>query len=577
MKPSKKRSKKSVQLLFILSLLFTGIASAQTEAETATQTTVLIEGGASIIASKALREKTEWILQAINGTKEFPNESGVAQLKSIIKEKQLVSTLDTLGTLVIKSGKTFELPRIILQKKGGKAWETTNLIFQFDSKYALTGVRQSNVKRNIDRILSRQIAVDAEEQAQIDALIKRYIKAFESKQIDQLTELFAKDATIIVGTKSRNFDGFEIVSSEVQGYLGRVDKSTFVAGNKISLSFENPRYYRHPDVERVFGFTALQNWTTTSYSDKGYFFAVLDLSNTNAPKIELRQWQENDFVASRFSDNSPDPWFSDATVTGVEAKAEKTVNGVIHLSLETSDADYFSLVDVKTQLESGAIQFKGIKVESSELISDNSIIKVNYSFQETKNQELPIVLQVKESGLVYALKKDLKVYPDRITTIGLVVSETKEKLEEKAPINLFGNIMIQLSPDKVLTQVREAGDSTKTLYSEIAIDSIVKFRLLEGNYNLEFSRNGYITETKELKIKAGVNSTFVVSLAPAATAADTPPAAPAKNPTKVGKAKWWILGAAAVLVSGGAIAYFVYGNNADAGIPIPPGRPVGIN
>ena len=264
--------------------------------------------------------------------------------------------------------------------------------------------------------------------------------------------------------------------------------------------------------------------------------------------------QENEFAASRFSDISPDPWFSDAAVTGVEAKAENTSNGVIHLSLETSDADYFSLEDVKTQLESGAIQFKGIKVESSEFNADHSLIKVNYSFQETKNQELPIELQVKESGLVYALKKDLKVYPSRITNIGLAVSETKETLVEKATISLFGSITIQLSPDQVLTQVREAGDSTKTLFSEIAIDSMVNFRLLEGNYELEFSRNGYITETKKLNVLAEKDSSFAVDLAPIFVA-ETSPVAPVKSPTKVGKTKWWILGAAAVLVGGGAVAY----------------------
>ena len=286
--------------------------------------------------------------------------------------------------------------------------------------------------------------------------------------------------------------------------------------------------------------------------------------------------QENEFAASRFSDISPDPWFSDAAVTGVEAKAENTSNGVIHLSLETSDADYFSLEDVKTQLESGAIQFKGIKVESSEFNADHSLIKVNYSFQETKNQELPIELQVKESGLVYALKKDLKVYPSRITVIGLVLAETKEALGEHESINPYGNTKIQLSPDQVLTQVREAGDSTKTLYSEIAIDSTIKFRLLEGNYDFEFSRNGYITETKELSVKAGVDSTFKVNLVPVVVA-ETPPAAPAESPTKVGKAKWWILGAAAVLVGGGTAAYLLMGGDADPGIPIPPGRPVGLN
>jgi len=250
---------------------------------------------------------------------------------------------------------------------------------------------------------------------------------------------------------------------------------------------------------------------------------------------------------------------------------------VIHLSLETSDADYFSLEDVKTQLESDSIQFKGIKIESSEFISDNSVIKVNYSYEAMKSQELPIELQVKESGLVYALKKELKVYPSRITVIGLTLAETKEALGEHESINPYGNALIQLSPDQVLTQVREAGDSTKTLYSEIAIDSIVNLRLLEGNYELEFYRNGYITETKELSVKAGVDSTFAVNLAPVVVVAETPPVAPAEKPTKVGKAKWWILGVAAVLVGGGTAAYLLMGGDADAGIPIPPGRTVGIN
>jgi len=86
-KPSKKRMKKSVQLLLILSLFFTGLASAQTE----TQTIVLIEGGASTKTSNALKAKTELILQAINGTKEFPDESGISELKTLIEEKQLVS------------------------------------------------------------------------------------------------------------------------------------------------------------------------------------------------------------------------------------------------------------------------------------------------------------------------------------------------------------------------------------------------------------------------------------------------------------------------------------------------------
>ena len=166
-------------ILFTLILLAANLASAQTQ--------VVVESGASERLSGQLKAKVETLLNAVNGQNAYPNDSGVARLKEIVSDKNLVSTQDTLGTVVIKKGTGYELPRIFLQKKGGKAYEITELRFSFDAKLRLIDVSEADNALNIDRIISRQVGVDEAEKAKIDTLVAGYIAAFEQKDSNALS------------------------------------------------------------------------------------------------------------------------------------------------------------------------------------------------------------------------------------------------------------------------------------------------------------------------------------------------------------------------------------------------------
>jgi len=362
-------------ILFTLILLAANLASAQTQ--------VVVESGASERLSGQLKAKVETLLNAVNGQNAYPNDSGVARLKEIVSDKNLVSTQDTLGTVVIKKGTGYELPRIFLQKKGGKAYEITELRFSFDAKLRLIDVSEADNALNIDRIISRQVGVDEAEKAKIDTLVAGYIAAFEQKDSNALSSLFSEDAVIIVGTKSRNFDGYDIVNNDVKDYLKRTTERTFVKGNDISISFENPSYFRHPDQAGVYGFSAKQNWKTTAYSDLGYLFIIMNLSD-GASKIELRQWQESEFVASRFSDVSPEPWVAKAEVIDYQKTSEVSLeSGQIELQTQSGDENILSASKVKDWLENGTLQFTGLTIRKASITQKESN-NVEFTFDRPK-------------------------------------------------------------------------------------------------------------------------------------------------------------------------------------------------
>lgn len=147
--------KKSI-LLLTLSLLLSAALSAQTA------TKVIVEAGADKATTQQLQIKIESLLQSVNelivnGNDTFPKEPGVPVLKELVSSQQLISTQDTLGTLAIRHESDWELSRIFLQKKGGKAWDSEELVFTFDKNLRLKAVEESEPERNINRMLLRDI------------------------------------------------------------------------------------------------------------------------------------------------------------------------------------------------------------------------------------------------------------------------------------------------------------------------------------------------------------------------------------------------------------------------------------
>ena len=55
---------------------------------------------------------------------------------------------------------------------------------------------------------------------------------------------------------------------------------------------------RHPARPRIYGVTMKQYWNSSTYSDVGYLFLMINFENELQPTIEVRTWQPDKYADS---------------------------------------------------------------------------------------------------------------------------------------------------------------------------------------------------------------------------------------------------------------------------------------
>lgn len=541
------------------------------------QTKVIIEFGADAKTTQLFAEKTQVLLNAVNtlqntGVDEFPSESGVKQLKAIVKEKNLVSSFDTLGTKLIRFGKTRELRRIFLKVKGGKAYDYEEIVLEFDESAHLTNARLALKQHDFDRILSRQVAVSSSEQQKLETFLASYQLAFESKDAALTQALFKNDAQIIVGSRAKSFKGFEFNRYELDSYLKRIIDRTFVKGNEIKVLFDETQFLQHPDMDGVYGVIARQQWQTTAYSDVGYIFFIVDTRDSKNPIILARQWQEDPYVVSKYSSVAPDPLQTTAIVTRYEKLPKsKKGEGKLTIDIKSADPDLLNANLVKTWFDQGKMSFSsdsilvsGLKVLSPNQLEANFALKSNKWYAKTN-------LQMRESALLKGFSTNLMVYSNNKTVLSLIVLQKDSTRLPQAAKPLWSNLTLNSMLDSVQVQVQIA-DTKQTVFDSILLmNKPITLNLIEMDFVVNYSKKGYVSQTKQLSLKRSTTQTDSLALQPEEIVVAEPPVV-AKAPKSY--AKYWIIGGAAVLVGGAAV--LLSGSDGKPGIPVPPGRP-GVN
>lgn len=197
--------------------------------------------------------------------------------------------------------------------KGVKKTFVEDMVFYFDKEGKVDNISFGLGFEATNELLSRE---DEENGWKHDVLavflefLENYKTAYCLERLDYIKSIFSDDAVIIVGkilekkntVVDENQPAISVSSPQVT--YDKQNKETYIKNlervfrnNKfVNLKFQNlevQKIYNDPTKER-FAIKMFQEYSSSVYSDLGYLFLFLDMTNMDEPLIQIRTWQPND-------------------------------------------------------------------------------------------------------------------------------------------------------------------------------------------------------------------------------------------------------------------------------------------
>lgn len=255
---------------------------------------------ASIIEGKKLKEK----LKECHVSKDME-----AELNKMWRSSAMLCPVSEVrGRAIGTAGHGFQLRNIPISMLATDEDEQ-ELVFEFTSAGELCNVVVGLDKQNYNQVICSNITVEDFTRRQIILdFVENFRTAYNRKDWEYLNTVYSDDALIITGravTKKENNDGKNLLNTlpaqkivlQVENkkeYMEKL-KRVFKKNSYINLKFEELAVRKHPKYPRIYGVTMKQHWNSSTYSDIGYLFLMINFENENQPTIEVRTWQPERF------------------------------------------------------------------------------------------------------------------------------------------------------------------------------------------------------------------------------------------------------------------------------------------
>lgn len=189
-----------------------------------------------------------------------------------------------------------DIPLMLLDEEGNKVYEEGVLFFSPSGRPA--GIRIALPKHQYSRLLRDGTDnIDRERRRHILDFTEQFRTAYNTKDIDFIRKVFSDQALIVVGRMVQEADGSSPYEQQVEylrfnkeEYLERLDR-VFRINRFIDVTFDDVRIQRHPLYDEVYGVNMEQYYTSSTYSDEGFLFLLVDFQEPDAPMIHVRTWQ----------------------------------------------------------------------------------------------------------------------------------------------------------------------------------------------------------------------------------------------------------------------------------------------
>lgn len=251
-------------------------------------------------------------LDSIDSVRNDFTQDGVQSLKQLHAETEFhcVSVLYEVPLVNLPSGR-FEVRgiRVRVQMGNTKGNPDQHLVISFNKQLLITDVRFSIEKHHIERILGKgERLSDFSNRQKILHFVEVFRTAYNRKDIDFLRKAYSDDALIIVGRVLEEApqetdmmqhslltrDQIRFVELSKAQYLTNLER-VFARNDFIKVDFDDIEVIRHDTIEDIYGVTLKQKWQSSTYSDDGYLFLMIDFIDEDEPLIHVRTWQPEEF------------------------------------------------------------------------------------------------------------------------------------------------------------------------------------------------------------------------------------------------------------------------------------------
>lgn len=209
-------------------------------------------------------------------------------------------------------GEYFDVRSITVRVELGQteASDNQNIIFTFSKSGLITSVRSILPNFDYHSVVSQGMTEqDSIIRGRILDFLERFRMAYNTKDGQFLEQVYSDEALIIVGTvlyEKKDGDNVykgsllsagkvKLIQQTKREYLDALKNRAFKNNSFINVRFEDVGILQHEKIPQIYGVTCWQQWTSSSYSDKGYLFLMVDFRNLQEPVIHVRTWQPKSF------------------------------------------------------------------------------------------------------------------------------------------------------------------------------------------------------------------------------------------------------------------------------------------
>lgn len=215
-----------------------------------------------------------------------------------------------IGGYINRTTKGWEVRKIRMlhQYPSINKQSTEYLVLDFSKEGYLKDINVAITKELYDKFVKQgDFADDWNNRQQIIKFMEKYRTAYLCRDTSIVKKMFAEDALIIIGRKIKrrqinpediynktgNKPEYEYLKLTKERYIKR-QQWIFDIQKDIFLDFPSFEINRKNNDPNIYGIEMRQNYFSTTYSDEGYLFLLIDFAPTN-PLIYVRAWQPNEW------------------------------------------------------------------------------------------------------------------------------------------------------------------------------------------------------------------------------------------------------------------------------------------